>query len=49
MCCRFFPFKPTSDLVERLAVDEVAVEDVPLYQNVAPSQSVLAVATSRDV
>lgn len=50
MCGRFTLYDPVPDLVERFGVDEVVVaeeEALPRW-NVAPSQPVVAVATSKD-
>jgi putative SOS response-associated peptidase YedK len=48
MCGRFSLYEPVEDLVERFAVDEVMAEAVVPRWNVAPSQKVLAVASSAD-
>lgn len=48
MCGRFALYQPVADLVERFGVDEVVGEDPPPRWNVAPTQPVLAVASSRD-
>ena len=47
MCGRFLASTPVSDLADRLGAGEVTVEEwVPRY-NVAPTDAVVAVATSR--
>jgi putative SOS response-associated peptidase YedK len=48
MCGRFSLYEPVEDLVERFAVDEVVTDEVVPRWNVAPSQGVLAVASSSD-
>jgi putative SOS response-associated peptidase YedK len=48
MCGRFSLYEPTSRLVERFSIDEVVGEEPPPRWNVAPTQPVLVVATSRD-
>jgi len=48
MCGRFALYEPASDLVERFGIDEVATDELPGRWNVAPTQPVYAVATTRD-
>lgn len=48
MCGRFSLYEPTPDLLEWFGVDEVTAEEIGPRWNVAPTQPVLAVATSRD-
>lgn len=50
MCGRFTLYDPVPDLVERFGVDEVSLseEDTAARWNVAPTQPVLAVASSKD-
>jgi putative SOS response-associated peptidase YedK len=48
VCGRFALYDPPSDLAARFGIDEVLAEDLPSRWNVAPTQPVYAVATSRD-
>jgi|HubBroStandDraft_1064217.scaffolds.fasta_scaffold14728_5 putative SOS response-associated peptidase YedK len=48
MCGRFSLYEPASDLAARFGIDEVLAEELPSRWNVAPTQPVYAVATSRD-
>jgi putative SOS response-associated peptidase YedK len=48
VCGRFSLYESTSRLAERFSVDEVTTEDLPARWNVAPTQPVLAVASSKD-
>jgi putative SOS response-associated peptidase YedK len=45
---RFSLYEETRRLADRFRVDEVTIDDVPARWNVAPTQPVLVVATSRD-
>jgi len=48
VCGRFSLYEPVPDLVERFGIDEVLTEELPSRWNVAPTQPVYAVATTRD-
>jgi putative SOS response-associated peptidase YedK len=48
VCGRFSLHDPVPDLVAEFAIDEVRVDDPLPHWNIAPTQPVLAVATSRD-
>jgi putative SOS response-associated peptidase YedK len=48
MCGRFSLYEPTDRLVDRFSVDEVVAEEIRPRWNVAPSQPVLAVNSSKD-
>jgi putative SOS response-associated peptidase YedK len=48
VCGRFSLYEPASNLAERFGIDEVVTEELPSRWNVAPTQPVYAVATTRD-
>jgi putative SOS response-associated peptidase YedK len=48
VCGRFSLYEPSSNLAERFGIDEVVTEELPSRWNVAPTQPVYAVATTRD-
>lgn len=48
VCGRFSLYEPASDLAARFGIDEVVTEELPSRWNVAPTQPVYAVATTRD-
>jgi putative SOS response-associated peptidase YedK len=48
MCGRFSLYEPASDLAERFDIDEVIADELPSRWNVAPTQPIYAVATTRD-
>src|SRR6202034_4888122 len=48
VCGRFSLYEPASDLAERFGIDEVVTDELPSRWNVAPTQPVYAVATTRD-
>jgi putative SOS response-associated peptidase YedK len=48
VCGRFSLYEPAGDLAERFGIDEVLTEELPPRWNVAPTQPVYAVASTRD-
>ena len=48
VCGRFSMYEDTRRLADRFGVDEVVVDDVRARWNVAPSQPVVTIASSRD-